>query len=81
MARRRFLVEPVHDNAAELRGEDARHLARVLRAEPGQQYEISDGDGRLPGRDRRRRKDRVMLPRRRSARHAAGAVQLASSPR
>ena len=45
MARRRFLVEPVHDNAAELRGEDARHLARVLRAEPGQQYEISDGTG------------------------------------
>jgi hypothetical protein len=24
---------------------DARHLARVLRAEPGQQYEISDGAG------------------------------------
>ena len=45
MARRRFLVEPVHDNAAELRGEDARHLARVLRAEPGQQYEISAGAG------------------------------------
>jgi 16S rRNA (uracil1498-N3)-methyltransferase len=43
MARRRFLVEHVRDNAAELRGKDARHLARVLRAEPGQQYEISDG--------------------------------------
>jgi 16S rRNA (uracil1498-N3)-methyltransferase len=27
---------------AELRGEAARHLARVLRAEPGQRYEISD---------------------------------------
>jgi len=27
---------------AELRGDDARHLARVLRAAPGQQYEISD---------------------------------------
>ena len=45
MARRRFLVEHIRDNAAELRGEDARHLARVLRAEPGQQYEISDGTG------------------------------------
>ena len=43
MARRRFLVEQIRDNTAELRGEDARHLARVLRAEPGQQYEISDG--------------------------------------
>jgi 16S rRNA (uracil1498-N3)-methyltransferase len=45
MARRRFLVERVRDNAAELRGEDARHLARVLRAEAGQQYEVSDGTG------------------------------------
>jgi 16S rRNA (uracil1498-N3)-methyltransferase len=45
MARRRFLVERVHDDAAEVVGEDARHLARVLRAELGQQYEIADGDG------------------------------------
>jgi 16S rRNA (uracil1498-N3)-methyltransferase len=45
MARRRFLVEQIHDNAAELRGEGAHHLARVLRASPGQQYEISDGAG------------------------------------
>ena len=43
MARRRFLVEHIHDNAAELRGEDARHLSRVLRASPGQRFEISDG--------------------------------------
>ncbi|MGA2592778.1 MAG: RsmE family RNA methyltransferase [Bryobacteraceae bacterium] len=43
MARRRFLVDHIRDNTAELRGEDARHLARVLRAELGQQYEISDG--------------------------------------
>jgi len=43
MARRRFLVESIRDNAAELRGDDARHLARVLRAVPGQRYEISDG--------------------------------------
>jgi 16S rRNA (uracil1498-N3)-methyltransferase len=43
MARRRFLVDHICDNIAELRGGDARHLARVLRAAPGQQYEISDG--------------------------------------
>ena len=43
MARRRFLVQEIREGAAELRGDDARHLARVLRAEPGQQYEISDG--------------------------------------
>jgi 16S rRNA (uracil1498-N3)-methyltransferase len=29
----------------EMRGEDAHHLARVLRAQPGQVYEISDGQG------------------------------------
>ena len=43
MARRRFLVSEIRDDRAELRGAGARHLARVLRAAPGQQYEISDG--------------------------------------
>lgn len=42
MARRRFFVDEVRGETAELRGEDARHLARVLRARPGQKYEISD---------------------------------------
>jgi len=36
-------VDAVRAGAAELRGDDARHLSRVLRAEPGQKYEISDG--------------------------------------
>ncbi|SPE24266.1 Ribosomal RNA small subunit methyltransferase E [Candidatus Sulfopaludibacter sp. SbA3] len=44
MARRRFFVPAIHAGAAELRGEEARHLARVLRAEPGQRYEISDNE-------------------------------------
>src|ERR1035441_9577488 len=43
LARRRFFVDAVRGGMAELRGEDARHLARVLRAEAGQRYEISDG--------------------------------------
>jgi 16S rRNA (uracil1498-N3)-methyltransferase len=43
VARRRFFVDEVRNGVAELRGEDARHLSRVLRAEPGQKYEISDG--------------------------------------
>jgi len=43
MARRRFLVDQIRDGIAELGGEDARHVARVLRAEAGQVYEISDG--------------------------------------
>jgi 16S rRNA (uracil1498-N3)-methyltransferase len=42
MARRRFFVDAIRNGAAELRGEDARHLTRVLRVEPGQQFEISD---------------------------------------
>jgi len=42
MARRRFFVEGIRAGLAELRGEEARHLTRVLRVEPGQQFEISD---------------------------------------
>lgn len=41
--RRRFFVEEYDGAAAVLRGESAAHLARVLRAEPGQLYELSDG--------------------------------------
>ena len=43
LARRRFFVDAVRDGRAELRGDAARHLTRVLRAEAGQRYEISDG--------------------------------------
>jgi 16S rRNA (uracil1498-N3)-methyltransferase len=42
MARRRFFVDEVRDGRAELRGEEARHLSRVLRGEAGEKYEISD---------------------------------------
>lgn len=42
MARRRFFVESVRDGVAELRGDEARHLTRVLRVEAGQRFEISD---------------------------------------
>ncbi len=41
--RRRFFVERFEDATAVLQGEAAHHLARVLRAEPGQLYELSDG--------------------------------------
>jgi 16S rRNA (uracil1498-N3)-methyltransferase len=40
--RRRFFVEQVRNGHAEISGEDARHLTRVLRIEVGQKYEISD---------------------------------------
>jgi 16S rRNA (uracil1498-N3)-methyltransferase len=41
--RRRFFVEQFNGDAATLLGEAAHHLGRVLRAEPGQVYELSDG--------------------------------------
>ena len=41
--RRRFFVDKFEDRRAEIRGDDAHHLARVLRAAPGQLYELSDG--------------------------------------
>lgn len=42
MARRRFFVDEVRNGEAEILGEEARHLTRVLRVEAGQHYEISD---------------------------------------
>ncbi len=41
--RRRFFVDRFDSNSANLRGDAAEHLGRVLRAEPGQLYELSDG--------------------------------------
>ncbi len=42
MARRRFFVDAVQSGRARIIGPDAHHLTRVLRVEPGQQFEISD---------------------------------------
>ncbi len=42
MARRRFFVDQVHSGFAELAGENAQHLTRVLRVEKGQTFEITD---------------------------------------
>lgn len=42
--RRRFFVERFEDGSAAMQGETAEHLGRVLRAEPGQLYELSDGE-------------------------------------
>jgi 16S rRNA (uracil1498-N3)-methyltransferase len=42
MARRRFFVDQIRAGQAELRGDEARHLTRVLRVEAGQHFEISD---------------------------------------
>jgi 16S rRNA (uracil1498-N3)-methyltransferase len=41
--RRRFFIERFERDSASLRGDAAEHLGRVLRAERGQLYELSDG--------------------------------------
>ena len=42
--RRRFFVDQFAGGRAFMAGEKAHHLGRVLRAEPGQLYELSDGN-------------------------------------
>jgi 16S rRNA (uracil1498-N3)-methyltransferase len=44
MARRRFFVEQIRNQQAEIEGEEARHLTQVLRVEAGEKYEISDNN-------------------------------------
>jgi 16S rRNA (uracil1498-N3)-methyltransferase len=61
MARRRFFVDAIRGGAAELRGEEARHLTRVLRAEPGQRYEITDSQGAWLAEIAEARGDRVVF--------------------
>jgi 16S rRNA (uracil1498-N3)-methyltransferase len=41
--RRRFFVEQFSGDRAVMEGEAAHHVGRVLRAQPGQVYELSDG--------------------------------------
>ncbi len=44
MARRRFFVDQVRKGIAEITGENAHHLTRVLRVEAGQKFEITDNE-------------------------------------
>jgi 16S rRNA (uracil1498-N3)-methyltransferase len=61
MARRRFFVNAIHSGHAELTGEDAAHLARVLRVEAGRHYEISDNRRSYLAVIESARKDRVVF--------------------
>jgi 16S rRNA (uracil1498-N3)-methyltransferase len=54
-------VDAVRGGMAELRGEDARHLTRVLRAQAGQRYEISDGQSAYLAEIAEARGDRVVF--------------------
>ena len=41
----RFFCAPVANGMTAVIGEDARHLAKVLRAKPGEEYTLCDGEG------------------------------------
>jgi 16S rRNA (uracil1498-N3)-methyltransferase len=57
--RRRFFVEKFDQQRAVMEGEAAHHLGRVLRAQPGQLYELSDGTSAWLGRIDIVNRDRV----------------------
>ncbi len=59
--RRRFFVEEFVAGSAFLRGEAAHHLGRVLRAEAGQLFELSDGKSVWLGRTERVGKGEVQF--------------------
>ena len=59
--RRRFFVDEVRNGQAEIRGDDAKHLTRVLRVEPGQRYEISDNRNVYLAEIETARKERVVF--------------------
>jgi 16S rRNA (uracil1498-N3)-methyltransferase len=57
--RRRFFVEKFDEHRAVMEGEAAHHLGRVLRAQPGQLFELSDGTSVWLGRIDIVNRDRV----------------------
>jgi 16S rRNA (uracil1498-N3)-methyltransferase len=57
--RRRFFVPQFEGNSVSLQGDAAQHLGKVLRSEPGQLYELSDGRHVWLGRVERVARDRV----------------------
>ena len=57
--RRRFFVEQFAGDRAVIEGETAHHLGRVLRAQAGQLYELSDGKRLWLGRIERAARDRI----------------------
>jgi 16S rRNA (uracil1498-N3)-methyltransferase len=61
MARRRFFVEEIRGGAAEIRGDEARHLTRVLRVESGQRFEISDNENAYLAEIQEARGERVVF--------------------
>ncbi len=59
MARRRFFVDQVRNGQAEITGDEAHHLTRVLRVEAGQKFEITDNQRAWLAQVETARKDMV----------------------
>ena len=59
--RRRFFVEHVRNGHAEISGDDAKHLTRVLRVEAGERYEISDNQNVYLAEIETARKEQVVF--------------------
>jgi 16S rRNA (uracil1498-N3)-methyltransferase len=59
--RRRFFVEQFAGKTAVMEGEAAHHLGRVLRAQTGQLYELSDGEEVWVGRIESVNRDRIQF--------------------
>jgi len=57
--RRRFFVQKFDHGRATIEDEAAHHVGRVLRAQPGQLYELSDGSSAWLGRIETVTRDRV----------------------
>ena len=75
MARRRFFVDAVQSGRAQITGPDAHHLTRVLRVEPGQQFEISDNEAVYLAEVESARKDLVSFAVREKVQSAEPVVQ------
>jgi 16S rRNA (uracil1498-N3)-methyltransferase len=76
MTRRRWIADEVRGDTAALIGEHAAHLARVLRAEVGQEFDIATGDGVRCGKITAISQDRVEFA---LGAERAGRVQVRSS--
>jgi 16S rRNA (uracil1498-N3)-methyltransferase len=57
--RRRFFVDHFDQNSAAMTGDAAHHLGKVLRAEAGQLYELSDGETAWLARIEKVQRDRI----------------------
>jgi 16S rRNA (uracil1498-N3)-methyltransferase len=78
--RRRFFVDTFAGGTARLAGDAAHHLGRVLRAEPGQLYELSDGHAVFLARIERVSGDHIDFSLLEKVRASGSAMEIAILP-